>query len=199
MSTRRLNEAQLGEYIEQAYLKNPYHQSKFADRLESMYGANSLYPLFGKGRKTEQSIIDYQRKTNPGYQESPYVREGNPASQKSPIPWNEASRNKAGFRYDPSLVHRTIQIASSDDIAEFDPRYLHGSQPSVTSSGVLHYLEQGQSGPLHADQHDIGNQYPFVYIHPPTGELRLLGGHHRAASALLKGEPLVARYAIGDY
>lgn len=199
MSTHRLSQTQLGEYIEQAYLLNPQHQATHAKRLESLYGANSIYPIFGKGEKTDEKIIAHIRKREPDYQESPYVREGQYATPKASIPWGQGTRNTAGQQYDHSLVGRTVEIASPEDIAEFDPRYLHGTQPSITAPGVLHYLEGGQNSPLYADQHNIGNQYPFVYIHRPTGEMRLLGGHHRATSALLKGEPLVARYAIGDY
>ena len=199
MSTSRLSQSQLGEYIDMAYLSHPYHQANYAKRLESLHGANSLYPLFGKSKPRDAATIAHLRKNDPSYEESSYLIEGLTSTPKAPIPWNQASRNSAGFRYDPSLVQRTIGIASPDDLAEFDPRYLHGSQPSVTSEGVHHYLQNSQKGPLFADQHDIGNQYPFVYIHNPSGEMRLIGGHHRAASALLKGEPVVARYAIGDY
>lgn len=199
MSTSRLSETQLGEYIDQAYLSHPYHQAKHAERLESLYGVNSIYPLFGKGEPTSANIIEHLKKREPDYKESPYVEKGQAATPRVNIPWNQGTRNSAGQLYDASLVGKSIQIASPDDVREFDPRFLHGSQPSVTSPGVLHYMNQGQNGPLYADQHDVGNQFPFVYVHPPTGELRLLGGHHRATSALLKGEPLVARYAIGDY
>lgn len=199
MSIQRLSPAQMGEYLDMAYLKNPYHQSNRAPQLERHFGSDTLYGIFGKGQPEKPEIIEHLRKRNPSYQPSRYLAEANTASSKASIPWGQASRNKAGFRYDPTLVKDTIYRADMKDIAEFDPRYLHGSQPSVTSSGVLHYLEQGQSGPLYADEHDVGNQFPFVYIHEGTGEMRLLGGHHRAASALLKGQPLVARYAIGDY
>lgn len=198
MTTNRLSQSQLGEYIDMAYLSHPYHQANYAKRLERLHGADSLYPIFGQSEPRDAATIAHLRKRNPDYEESPYLREGLTSTPTAPIPWNQASRNDVGFRYDPSLVQRTIGIASPDSLAEFDPRYLHGSQPSVTSEGVHHYL-QNSNGPLYADQHDIGNQYPFVYIHNPSGEMRLIGGHHRATSALLKGKPFVARYAIGDY
>jgi hypothetical protein len=189
----------MGEYLDLAYLKNPSHQSDRAPRLERHFGSDTLYGIFGKGAPPNPKIIEHIRKRDPNYQPSRYLAEADTASSKAAIPWSPASRNTAGLRYDPTLVKDTIYRADIKDIAEFDPRYLHGSQPSITSSGVLHYLEKGQSGPLNADADDIGNQFPFVYIHQGTGEMRLVGGHHRATSALLKGEPLVARYAIGDY
>jgi hypothetical protein len=200
MSTNRLSETQLGEYIDMAYLSHPYHQANYAKRLENLFGSKSIYPLFGQGKPTSPAELDYSRRRNPDYEESPWVREGQPASLKTGIPWSQSTKNKGGFSYDPSLVSRVIHDKPSvDNLREFDPRFLSGSQPSVTSSGVLHYLEHGQHGDLHADHEDVGNQTPFVYIHPHTGELRLLGGHHRATAALIKGEPLRAKFVVGDY
>lgn len=200
MSTSRLSESQLGEYIDMAYLSHPYHQANYAKRLEHLFGANSIYPLFGQGKPISPAELAHARKRNPDYEESKWVREGHPSSLTAGIPWAQSSKNKGGFSYDPSLVQRTIhEKPSPDNMREFDPRFLHGSQPAVTSSGVLHYLEHGHLGDLHADQNDVGNQYPFVYIHPHTGELRLIGGHHRATSALIKGESLKARFVVGDY
>lgn len=197
MSTHRLSPSQMGEYLDMAYLKNP-HYSDATSRIQRAHGSNSLYSIFGKGPEYDPKIIAHMQKRDPNWSLSPYLSH-EPASPKAAIPWQQASRNSAGQQYDHGQVARAVAIASDEDIAEFDPRYLHGSQPSVKSEGVLHYLEHGQSGPLFADKEDIGNQMPFVYIHQGTGQMRLLGGHHRATSALLKAEPLVARYALGDY
>lgn len=200
MSTSRLSEAQLGEYIDQAYSSNPYHQANYADRLEKLFGANSIYPIFGQGKPMDTATLEHIRKREPDYDVGAYLKEGMPLHDKATIPWNKASRNKAGLDYDPTLVKDTLVRNSDADIyTKFDPRYLHGTQPSVTAPGVMHYLEHGQYGDLFADKDQMGNRLPFVYIHSGTGELRLLGGHHRAASALLKGEPLTARFAVGEY
>lgn len=181
-----------------AYLSNPYYQSHAGSRISRLHGSDDPWALFGRGKEYPQSMISYKKSNDPDWS-IPRYEEHDFASASSSIPWSQSSRNKAGFRYDPSAVNRTIQIADSSSIREFDPRYLHGTQPSVTSPGVLHYLQMGQSGPLYADKDQIGNQFPFVYIHSGTGEHRLIGGHHRATAALLKGEPLVARYTVGDY
>lgn len=198
MTTNRLSQAQLGEYIDMAYVGNPHFQLSQLHKIQSLHGVNSIYPMFGRG-VSDPKTDEYLARKYPNRVVSPYLSEGPPLHSKTGIPWEQAGKNKSGLTYDHSLVKRTIAIASNEDIAEFDPRYLHGTQPSVTSPGVLHYLEKGQNSPLYADQHQEGNQFPFVYIHGGTGQMRLLGGHHRATSALLKGEPLVARYAIGDY
>ena len=61
------------------------------------------------------------------------------------------------------------------------------------------FREHGQT---FADQHNIGNRYPFVYSRTREGgevDHLLLAGHHRAASALLKGEPLMARHVEGGW
>lgn len=199
MSTQRLSESQLGEYVDMAYLQNPYHQSHAAERLTKLFGSHNLQGIFGRGKPMRSEVIEHIRKRNPAFTPSPYLMNNPPASDKASIPWSQTGRNKAGQYYDHGLVGRTIHLADPADIREFDPRYLHGTQPSVTSSGVIHYMEKGQAGPLYADRHDVGNDVPFVYVHSGTGQLRLLGGHHRATSALLKGEPLVARFAVGDY
>ena len=193
-----LSGGQFGEYIDKAYLSNPFHQQSRAPRLDRLYGSDDVHALFGKGKPYDPAVLAHHRKRDPDFQIPPY-HEFEVTTPTAPPPWNEATRNASGNRYDASLVNRTIQIADMKDIAEFDPRYLHASQPKITSAGVRHYLQHGQSGPLYADQQQIGNQFPFVYIHQGTGEHRLIGGHHRATAALLKGEPLVARFAVGDY
>lgn len=75
-----------------------------------------------------------------------------------------------------------------------DPRWLHMSQSSVTSSGVGYYLGSDwlESGRTFADQHKAGNRFPLVYEHGGLGQRIILAGHHRAAAALASGRPLHA-------
>lgn len=198
MSLYRLSQSQLGEYLDMAYHSNPHFQKNFAPRLEKLHGADDLTAMFGKGKPYPESMKTYKLSKDPNWT-IPKYEEFEPASPTTTIPWDQSTPNKAGQRYDAGLVHRTIALEDDKSIGHFDPRYLHGVQPSVTAPGVLHYLQHGQARNLYADKADVGNQFPFVYIHSGTGEHRLLGGHHRAASALLKNELLVARFAVGDY
>lgn len=81
---------------------------------------------------------------------------------------------------------------------DLDPRSLRASQPGLTRAGVAYYLgdEYRRSGRTYADQFDAANKYPVV--HARGSDLVLLTGHHRAAAALLLGEPLRARVAALD-
>lgn len=202
MGTGHFSDGQMGEYLEMAYHKNPYFKSNYEPYIQKLHKANDIYALFKKGPPMSGADLAYERRKRKDPLWTP--ESGgmlHTASPTTTIPWGQATRNKVGLRYDPTLVNRTIQLGGTESLREFDPRYLHGSQPSVTASGVGHYLssEAEQTGALYADHSDIGNQYPFVYIHSGTGQHRLIGGHHRAAAALLKGKPLLARFAIGDY
>lgn len=76
--------------------------------------------------------------------------------------------------------------------------------PVSPRSGVSYYLGNHlrRTGRTFADQDNAGNQYPFVYSRTcPTGRLDeiLLAGHHQAAAALLKDEPLRARRVEGGF
>ena len=75
-----------------------------------------------------------------------------------------------------------------------DPRWLHMSQSSVTSSGVHYYMNSNweDSGETYADQGQAGNRHPVVYQHEGMGRRIILSGHHRAAAALAAGRPLQA-------
>ena len=79
-------------------------------------------------------------------------------------------------------------------IQEVDPRILHSSQPGISRAGVAYYLhspEYRQQGKTFADGDQAGNQVPVV-LRRADGRHVILSGHHRAAAALLRGEPLHA-------
>jgi len=120
---------------------------------------------------------------------------------KTTTPWPRASRRKDVQDYDKDLVRRTLEtpLRGAHDLYEVDPRHLHASQPWITHQGVAHYMkgDYEKTGRTFADQHDVGNQYPFVYSR--HGQHVLLSGHHRAAAALLQGRSLRARYVEGGW
>lgn len=123
------------------------------------------------------------------------------------VPWPSASRSKVNRDYDAGLVQSELAkpIEGTKGLKEVDPRNLHATQPHVTRQGVSHYMEGDyeKTGKTFADQHNRGNQFPVIYSreHPATGEIQnmILSGHHRAAAALVKGEPLLARHIHGPW
>lgn len=79
-------------------------------------------------------------------------------------------------------------------VVNLDPRELHGTQDGLQSGALAHYLspEYGDTGALFDKSRGEDNDRPVV-----IGFMRkklLMTGHHRAAAALLLGQPLDARY-----
>lgn len=79
-------------------------------------------------------------------------------------------------------------------IHDIDPRNLVGTQDGLQSGALSHYLGDNyrEHGELFDKSRGEDNDHPVV-----VGFMRrnfLMTGHHRAAAALLKGEPLQARY-----
>jgi hypothetical protein len=125
---------------------------------------------------------------------------------KAPIPWEQATRLKNRGDYDKDLVRHAIQHPEQH-FDEVDPRDLHGTQPEITNAGLHYYMhERGNSEETYADKGNIGNRHPVVYtrdpnpLNPRQGQQHvLLSGHHRAAAALLKGEPLRCVHVHGPW
>lgn len=111
-------------------------------------------------------------------------------------PWPPAGRRKSQKDYEKSKVEAAV-LNPDQYRAKVDPRELHATQPSITRAGVAHYLEHGTTGPLYADSHQAGNREPVVYDR--EGTKLLLSGHHRAASALLRGEQFDAVVVKGSW
>ena len=105
-------------------------------------------------------------------------------SPTTTLPFEGAARLKSEPMYDKALLAKGIAAGVLEDA---DPRNLRASQPSVTASGVRHYLD---SSDLFADKSNTGNQHPVIYVR--RGFKNIIAGHHRAAAALLKGVPLRA-------
>ena len=124
---------------------------------------------------------------------------------RSPTPWPAASRRRDLTGVDPEVVRDLLR--SRPTLEEVDPRHLHAMQPSVTRQGVFYYLRSPiwlTGGPTFRDQEKVANKYPVVYHRSPLPHQRrdqslILGGHHRAAAALLAGRPLTARVVRGGW
>ncbi|HET7110265.1 MAG TPA: hypothetical protein VFI41_05300 [Gemmatimonadales bacterium] len=112
-------------------------------------------------------------------------------------PWPSAGRRKNEPKFDQAAV--TAELERSPRTVDIDPRILSAGQPHVTRAGVEHYMsgKYEQTGETFADQHNVGNQFPFVVTKPrPTGghEHLIISGHHRATAALLQGRKLTTRW-----
>lgn len=109
-------------------------------------------------------------------------------------PWPMAGRFKASPMYDQAAVTKALSDPNRvSHMAEFDPRDLRSTQPSILRAVVAYYLtdQYRQTGETFADQANPGNKTPVVYVRA-DGQQILLSGHHRAAVALLRGQPLYA-------
>lgn len=113
---------------------------------------------------------------------------------KTSAPWPAMGRRKDVKDYDHEAVREMLK--NPPELTPVDPRTLHATQPSITRHGVGHYLS-GAEGTF-ADHGNPGNEHPVVY-HREDGQSLLLSGHHRAAAAMLKGEPLMARQIHGPW
>lgn len=110
-----------------------------------------------------------------------------------PAPWPRAGRTKTEPLYDQSRVNEELQ--RPPQLADVDPRNLHATQGSVLRHHAQFYMDRPDyraTGATSGDAGNVGNQYPMVY-HDRRGRNLLLSGHHRAVTALLKGQPLRAR------
>lgn len=109
-------------------------------------------------------------------------------------PWPSGStKNKKGVLYDKAKLKELLE-SEQKDLTPIDPRTLRATQPWVTRAGVDYYLngKYEETGDTYADPYNAGNVYPVVW-QDPNGNNVILTGHHRAAAALLRGEPLLAR------
>lgn len=115
---------------------------------------------------------------------------------KIPTPFPSAPRSKINKDYDEVAVGRALKSGVTSKV---DPTTLHASQPWITQEGVRHYVEDR---PGHfADGHLLSNTHPVVYHREVDGRVTsiLLGGHHRATAAAMKGEDLEAYEARGGW
>jgi hypothetical protein len=106
-------------------------------------------------------------------------------------PFRPASRRKDEQLFDRDVVAEAL--SGRTRLREIDPRVLHSTQRGITRDGVDYYLgdEFSKTGATYADQNNPGNRHPVLYRHERSGQWLILGGHHRATAALIKGEPLL--------
>lgn len=108
-------------------------------------------------------------------------------------PWPHGGMNpKLSEKIKPEVAK--VVSDPGKHVAQVDPRELHSNQGSLTRDGVAYYLhspEYNRTGRTYADQDQAGNQHPVV-LRRTNGRHVILSGHHRAAAALLKGQPLTA-------
>lgn len=145
-------------------------------RAEQFYGANDINRMFPDGAPT------------------------------TVVPWDRAGRRKDREDYDRGALHAELSKPVDERaLHDVDPRYLHAYQPGITRGGVQHYLtdEYHLSGRTFADHEMVGNQHPVIYrragLDGAATQNMILSGHHRAAVALLRGDPLRARVVEGGW
>lgn len=110
-------------------------------------------------------------------------------------PWPRLPARKDGPKT-PSAAHLFVRPPTLNRV---DPRVLWSTQPWVLRHHVAYYLtgEWERTGRTSADQHRIANRYPLV-VADSDGRLAILGGHHRAAAAILEGRDLWVRAVEAD-
>lgn len=121
-------------------------------------------------------------------------------SLTAPAPWPGIGQRKHQRTYDADLVWLVITDPDKQRLREFDPADLRANQPSVIRDGVAYYLTDRYrvTGKTYADFNKPSNRLPFLYLRDDGSNL-ILAGHHRAAAALLTGQPLVALWIEGPW
>lgn len=111
------------------------------------------------------------------------TRRGGPAPM-AVTPWPARSGQRGRARLDRAAVAAVLERPPV--LVELDPRDLTCSQPHVIHDGVAFYLTDTYrtTGETWADRTRLDNQLPLVQRRA-DGRLVILGGHHRAAAALL--------------
>jgi hypothetical protein len=117
---------------------------------------------------------------------------------RTPVPWPRSGRLKHAPNIDPALVNSVL--SSPAVLVEVDPRSLHANQPWLLAEHVAYYLTDTwwRTGRTARDQWAVMNRFPLV-LPDHRNRLTIVAGHHRAAAAMLRGEPLMARVAPGSW
>lgn len=108
----------------------------------------------------------------------------------TPVPWPSAPRKKGQKPIDRELIREAL---NNPKIEGVDPRLLHATQPNIVRTHADYYMTDAykKTGKTAADQGNPTNAFPMIYVNR-DGKHIILSGHHRAAAALAKGEPLPA-------
>jgi hypothetical protein len=107
-------------------------------------------------------------------------------------PFPRAGRLKGGPG--PAQAVTAEAVAGPVILTEVDPRRLWASQGFVLRQHVEYYLtdQWALTALTSADRSKVPNRFPLVW-RDHRDRLVILGGHHRAAAALLEGRPLRCR------
>jgi hypothetical protein len=112
------------------------------------------------------------------------------------VPWAFAALRKGQSSTDLTAIDAILR--SRVVLCEVVPTTLYASQPYILVEHVRYYLgdEWEYTGRTAADRHSVLNRFPLV-LPDQRGNLRIVAGHHRAAAALISGQPLLARTRPG--
>lgn len=161
--------------------------SQFA-RLHNAIRKNNPSALYGEGEHALHALTHTQDYGAGGVEYHP--------RNTTPVPWPQAHPHSIVRQLDPKVRGSW----GSAPMEEVDPRSLHASQPSLTSTGLEHYFGAKDFDQLHDTTRGASNLHPIVYhLERPRQEAMnvLLSGHHRAATALMRGNPLKALVVRG--
>jgi hypothetical protein len=113
------------------------------------------------------------------------------------VPWGRAGYTRDERRRLPRLARSTL--VGPPQLADIDSTSVYASQTFVVRHHVAYYLTGNwhRTGRTAADQDQVENRYPLIYLDRRNRHV-LLGGHHRAMAALIEGRPLRARVLRTD-
>lgn len=164
-------------------------------------------PPFGKGPDVDRSSIAARNLRAEQFYGQGIDRLFPPGTfEKRGTPWGMAGGSKHHGPYDRDIVREALR--RPPELTEVDPVDLIATQPHILRPHVNYYLsdEYQRTGRTSEPGDNVGNRFPVVYrrdpspINPDAGHQNLiLSGHHRAAAALVKGEPLRAIYLEGPW
>lgn len=115
------------------------------------------------------------------------VFKGNPLAG---APWAQAPRSKTHRLDDPRLVQDAVANPDKYKTVSLDPRDLYAGQPQVVRAAAQHYMQNTyhQTGQTYENSRNPGNAQAVVF-HDTVNDRKIIrSGHHRALSALLRGE-----------
>ena len=120
-------------------------------------------------------------------------------SPTTSVPWAQVGPTRTHRAANDELIHDAVANPERYHTIGLDPRDLHATQPGLQRAAVQHYMgaDYRRTGTTFADQHQAGNQTPVVFHNLDSGKLLIQSGHHRAASALLRGDQFDALVVPG--
>lgn len=120
-------------------------------------------------------------------------------SPKTTAPWAMAPKSRTHRMDNPQQVREAVANPDRYQTEALDPRDLYASQSEIIRPAVQHYMngDHHATGETYADQHQAGNAQPVVFRDLDSGRNIIRSGHHRATTALLRGEQFEALVVPG--